>query len=408
MSRKTSLIILACSLVIIAALVSGAVLRAQHPAGNTGPAEQLGVMAEVYQHINDDYVVTPNLPKVADGALHGLVDSLDADSSYMNASEYKLFQQDEEHPPAGHVAAVVSKRVGYADVVDVQPGGNAANAGLVRGDFVEAIDNVGTRDMSLEEIRRRMEGAIGQSVTLSVVHLHHSDPVQVRIPFAITAPVPLQTSLQKGVGVIAVPNLYRGRTAQIAKAIANLKAQGARKFVLDLRNCGAGSYAEAEHTANLFLRQGTITYVQGPKYPRLTTAAVASDAVLATAPLDVLINAGTYGPAEVAAAALQQSGRAKLIGDESFGEGSVQKLIPVGDGSALWLTVARYYTPKGKLVQDGLTPNIQQVQYAGALPQLDFPPEGVTGPQTDLQMQKAIALLSAAPLTAAAAAGATH
>lgn len=406
MSRKTSLIVLACSLVIIAALVSGAMLRAQHPSDASGPAQQLGIMAEVYRYINDDYVVTPNLPKVADGALHGLVDSLDADSSYMDPAEFKLFEQNQEHPPAGQVAAVVSKRVGYADVVDVQPGGNAAKAGLVRGDFVEAIDGLGTRDMSLEAIHRRLAGPIGQNVTLSVVHLHHSDPVQITIPFAVTPAVPLQTSLQNGVGVIAVPNFDTGRSAQIAKAVRTLKAQGAHEFILDLRNCGAGTYAEAEHTASLFLTHGTITYVEGQRYPRVTTAAVAIDAVLPTAPLEVLINGGSSGPAEVAAAALQQNGRAKLIGDETFGEGSVQKLIPVGDGSALWLTVARYYTPNGKLVQDGLTPNVQQVQYAGALPQLDFPPEGVTGPQADLQMQKALQLLTAAPK--ATAAGATR
>ncbi|MGH9475505.1 MAG: S41 family peptidase [Terriglobales bacterium] len=405
MSRKSSLILLVCSLVVVVGLISGAVLRAQHPSPDTGPAQQLGVMAEVYQHINDDYVVKPNLPKVANGALHGLVDSLDSDSSYMDAAEYMLFLQDETHPPAGRVAAVISKRVGYAVVVDVQSGGNAAEAGLVRGDFVEAIDNIGTRDMSLEEVHRRLAGPLGQTVTLSVVHLHQSDPVQITIALAAPHSLPIQTSVQKGVGVIAVPDFDRGRTARIAKAIANLKTQGARKFILDLRNCGAGTFAEAEHTANLFLQQGTITYLQGQAYPRVTAAAAANQAVLPSAPLEVLINSGTSGPAEVAAAALQQNGRAELIGDQSFGGASQQKLIPVGDGSALWLTVARYYTPKGNLVQDGLTPDVQQVQYAGALPQLDFPPEGVTGPQPDLQMQKALRLLNA---PAAAAASPAH
>lgn len=403
MSRKSSLILLACSLVVVVGLISGAVLHAQHPQDSSGPAQQLGVMAEVYQHINDDYVVTPNLPKVAEGALHGLVDSLDADSSYLDAAEYARFQQEERNPPAGHVAAVVSKRVGYADVVDVQPGGNAALAGLRRGDFIEAIDNLGTRDMSLVEIHRRLQGAIGQSVTLGVVHLHQSDPVEITIPFAAPRRLPVKTSLQSGVGVIAVPDFDPGRTAQIARAIAGLKSQGASKFILDLRNCGAGSFAEAEHTANLFLPSGTITYLEGQTVPRVTTNAVAAKAVLPTAALEVLINAGTSGPAEVVAAALQGNGRARLIGDQTFGEASEQKLIPVGDGSALWLTVARYYTPEGKLVQDGLTPDVQQVQYAGALPELDFPPEGVTGPQTDLQMRKALELLNGAAAAAAAA-----
>ncbi|MGH9488450.1 MAG: S41 family peptidase [Terriglobales bacterium] len=402
MSRKSSLIVLACSLVVIVALISGAVLRAQHPEDNSGPAEQLGVMAEVYQHINDDYVVTPNLAKVGNGALHGLVDSLDADSSYMSPAEYELFQQDETNPPAGRVAAVLSKRVGYATVVDVEPGSNAAQAGLQRGDFVEAVDNLGTRDMSLEAIQHRMEGPIGQTVTLGVVHLHQSNPVNITIAFAPLHPYPVRASLQDGVGVIAVRDLDAGASRQIAQAIARLKAQGARDYILDLRNCGAGSYAEGEKTANLFLAHGTITYLQGQNFPRVATSAVAADAVLPAAPLEVLINSGSSGPAEVAAAALQQNGRAQLIGDQSFGEGSLQKLIPVGDGSALWLTVARYYTPKGKLVQDGLTPNLQQVQYEGALPEMDFPPEGVTGPQTDLQMQKALALFIGHAAAAAA------
>lgn len=391
MSRKASLVVLAFSLLLAVSLTAGVVWR-HASADPDGPAKQMGIMVEVYEHINDDYVTTPNLAKVSSGALHGLLESLDADSSYLDAAEYRAYQADQQNPPAAGVAAVVSKRVGYADVVDVQPGGNAAQAGLVRGDFVEAIDDAGTRDLSLEEINRRLRGAAGSTVTLSVVHMHRSDPVKVTITRAAPTLPALHSALEGSVGVIAVPDFQAGRAAQVAAAVKSLKSQGAHQFILDLRNCAAGGYAQAEQTANVFLDAGTITYLEGQKFPRITTTADPAKAVDTSDKLEVLVNFGTYGPAEVAAAALQQNGRAQLIGDHTFGEGAVQKLIPVGDGTALWLSVARYYSPKKKLIQDGLTPDIAQVQYAGALPDLDYAPEGVTGTLPDLQMQKALQL----------------
>ncbi len=395
MARKTSLVILLCSLVLVVGLAAGMAWQRDTKDPN-GPLQQMGIMVEVYEHVKTDYVTTPNMAKVSSGALHGLLDSLDADSSYLDPAQYQAFLQDQQHPPAADVGAVFSKRVGYADVVDVQPGGPAAKAGLVRGDFVEAIGAEGTRDMSMAEIDHLLGGSPGSTVTMGVVHLHQSDPVQITITRAAPARLPLRVSEQGAVGIIGVPDFSGNRAAQIAAAVRRLKGQGAHAFVLDLRNCGAGAYADAALAANVFLDHGTITYLQGQRYPRVTTTADAAHAVDATDPLEVVVNFGTSGPAEAVAAALQQNGRAKLVGDHSFGEGSLQKLIPVGDGSAIWLTVARYFTPKGQPVQDGLAPDVEQVQYAGALPDLDYRPEGVTGPLPDLQLQKALQLVSAA------------
>lgn len=399
MSRKASLSILLFSLILALALMAGMVWHRQAPDPD-GPAKQMGVMVEVYEHINEDYVTTPDLAKVSDGALHGLVESLDADSSYLDPAQYKTFLANQANPPAGVVEAVISKRLGYADVVDVEANGNAAQAGLQRGDFVEAIEDQGTRDLSLEQIHSMLAGPVGSTITLSVVHLHRSDPVRITITRTAPTMAPLATSVDSGVGVIAVPGLQAGRTAQIAAALKSLKAKGAHMFILDLRDCGAGTYAEAESTANLFLGHGTITYLEGQRYPRVTTTAEATRAVDTADPLKLLVNSGTFGPAEVVAAALQQNGRAQVIGDHTFGEGSLQQIIPIGDGSAVWLSVARFYSPKGKLIQDGITPDLPQVRYAGSLPDLDFPPEGVTGTQPDLQLQKAMQTLAAAPATA--------
>lgn len=399
MSRKASLTVLLFSLMLALALMAGMVWHRQAPDPD-GPAKQMGVMVEVYEHINEDYVTTPDIAKVSDGALHGLVESLDADSSYLDPSQYKAFLANQANPPAGQVEAVISKRLGYADVVDVDASGNAAQAGLQRGDFVEAIEDQGTRDLSMAQIHSMLGGPIGSTVTLSVVHLHRSDPVRVTITRVAPTMAPLATSVNNGVGIISVLGLQAGRTAQIASALRALKTKGAGMFILDLRNCGSGTYAEAEAAANLFLNHGTITYLEGQRYPRVTTTADSAKTVEANAPLKLLVNSGTFGPAELLAAALQQNGRAQVIGDHSFGEGSLQQIIPIGDGSAVWLSVARYYSPKGKLIQDGITPDVPQVQYAGSLPDLDFPPEGVTGQQTDLQMQKALQALTAPPMTA--------
>jgi carboxyl-terminal processing protease len=398
MSRKISLAVLGLSLGLTVLLMASAAWPRQTPV-NHDPARQLGIMAEVYEHINDDYVTTPNLAKVSEGALHGLLGSLDADSSYLDRAQYKNYLAEQADPPTGGIQAVISKRFGYADVVDVRPGGTAARAGLVRGDFVEAIGETGTHDLSMEAIERRLRGAPGTTVTLNVVHMHHSNPVPVTITRVAYSMAPLRVSRHGSVGVIAVPDFAPGRTAQIAAAVRSLRRAGAEALILDLRNCGGGSFAQAEDTANLFLSHGTITYLEGQTYPRTTRTAEAAKAIDAHGRLEVLVNFGTFGPAEVVAAALQQNGRAKVIGDPTFGEASLQKIIPVGDGSALWLTVARYYTPKGKAVQDGVTPDVAQVRYAGALPDLDYAPEGVSGPLPDLQLQKALALAQAPAAT---------
>ncbi len=391
MSRKTSLAVFGISLVLAVSLMAAAAWPRQAPV-NHDPARQLGILAEVYEHINDDYVTTPNLSKVSEGALHGLLSSLDSDSSYLDRQQYQSYLAEQANPPTGNIQAVISKRFGYADVVDVRPGGDAAKAGLVRGDFVEAIGNAGTHDLSMAAIAQALRGAPGSTLTLNVVHMHHSNPVPVVITRVGPSMAPLAVSRHGGVGVITVPDFDHGRTAQIAAAVKTLQRGGASALILDLRNCGGGSYTEAERTANLFLNHGTITYLEGQTVPRVTTTADAAQAIDAQGRLEVLVNFGTFGPAELAAAALQQNGRAQVIGDPTFGEGSTQKLIPVGDGSALWLTVARYYSPKGHAIQDGVTPDVAQVRYAGALPDMDYPPEGVSGPLPDLQLQKALAL----------------
>lgn len=401
MSRKLTTWVLAVSCLVAAYVVVGAALnRQQDP---SVPFRQMNVYQEVLEHIRRDYVTQPNLSRATDGALHGLLASLDADSSYLNPPEYKAFLADREHPHTGSVGLVVTKRMGYAAVVDVVPGSPAAKAGLRRGDFLEAVGGHGTTDLSLVAIRSLLTGQPDSSVNVTAVVLHRIQPEHLTLARLALSPAPLVTRLYAGnIGYVGVPDLRAGRARQVREALRKLQRQGAERYILDLRNCGSGSYKEAEEVANLFLRQGEIASLMGQTVPRQVISAKAP-AFVTAAPLAVLANAGTFGPAEITAAALLDNHRAPLIGDRTSGEGSVQQLIPLGDGSAVYLSVARYYTPNGKPIQGhGVKPSIEQVRYAGAMPQADIPFEGATQTGPDLQLQKALAVLRGAPHTARA------
>lgn len=397
MNRKLSLIVLVVSLLVAAFVVAGATLnggRRGQDDPSTVPYRQMDVYQEVLEHINNDYVTTPDLNTVTDGALHGLLESLDPDSSYLDPAEYKAYEAEQRTPERGHVGLVVTKRFGYAAIVDVTAGSPAARAGLGRGDFLEAIGDKSTRDLSLQAIRALLGGTPGSTVEVSAVLLHRVQPEKITLTRVELPSAPPTTQLYDGqIGAIKVPDLKAGRARQIAAAIRELTSRGAKKFVLDLRDCGQGEYGEAEAVANLFIKQGTITYLQGQEYPRQVVAAEPGKAIT-DAPLAVLTNVGTYGPAEIIAAAVLGDHRGDVVGDRTYGEGSLQKLLPLEGGGAVLLSVARYYAPNGGAIQgQGVKPNVPQVRYAGAPPQDDMPLEGVPPSSQDLQLQKALEVL---------------
>jgi carboxyl-terminal processing protease len=164
--------------------------------------------------------------------------------------------------------------------------------------------------------------------------------------------------LDAGIGYVQVDALQKGRSQEVANKIKDLQKQGAKKLILDLRDCAAGDEAEGVATANLFLNRGTIAYLQGQKFPKQTFNADPSKAVT-TLPLVVLVNRSTAGPAEIVAASVLENARGDVLGDKTFGVGSVQKVLELQDGSALILSIAKYYSPSGKAIQDAaVTPNI--------------------------------------------------
>jgi carboxyl-terminal processing protease len=356
MSKTAKAIILSLSLVlVIFTVIGGLGVKAST---NDGAYRQLGVYSEVLSRIRSEYVEEPNVPKVTDGALHGLLESLDANSSYLDPQEYKTYKSHKSEGKAG-IGAAISKRFGYAAVIAVIPGGPADKAGVEGSDIIEAIEGKSTRDMSLAEITSVLTGQVGSNVNVSVVRARRAEPTKVVITRDVTKIPPVASEvMDEGIGYIKVDALPKGESQEIANKIKAVQKSGAKRLILDLRNAAEGEESEGVTTANLFLNHGTITYLQGQKFPKETFNADPSKAIT-NLPLVVLVNRGTAGPAEIVAASILENARGDVLGDKTFGVGSVQKVIDLPDGSALILSVAKYYTPTGKAIQDtAITPNI--------------------------------------------------
>jgi carboxyl-terminal processing protease len=400
MSRTIKVLLLSVSIALVLFTVAGG-LRVR-AAEDDGAYRQLGVYSEVLSRIRTEYVEEPNIPEVTNGALHGLLESLDADSSYLTPDEYKDYEKHQAESK-GQVGATVSKRFGYAAVVSIIPGGPADKGGVQNGDIFEAIEGKSSREMSLAEVHQALDGPIGSKLNVSVVRAGKAEPVKLTITRdVVKVPAASEKMLQSNIGYIKVDALPKGKAQEITAKIKSAQEQGAKKLILDLRDTSDGDENEGIAVANLFLDHGTITYLQGQKYPRETFTADAKKAVT-NLPLVVLVNRGTGGPAEIVASAILENARGDVVGDKTFGMGSIQKLIPIQDGSALILSIAKYYTPNGKAIQDdAVTPNITVADNNDdfVLPDDDDnddaaaePAKKAKTPENDQQLQRAIQVL---------------
>jgi len=354
---KTKAAVLVSSFAVLLFVVVGS-LGGVHASSNDGSYRQLQVYSEVLSRIRTEYVEDPNIPKVTDGALHGLLESLDPNSAYLTPEAYKAYKAHGVEA-RGEIGATISKRYGYADVVSVLPGSPAEKAGIESTDIFESISGESTRDMSLPEIRNALSGSPGSTVTVEVVRARRAEPEKVVITRdTVRIPAATDKMLEDDIGYIQPETLDKGKADEIAARIKSLEKSGAKKLVLDLRNVSEGDESEGVATANLFLNHGTITYVQGQKFPREAFNADPSKCITSL-PVAVLVNRGTAGAAEIVAAAILENARGDVVGDKTFGDGSVQKTIDLPDGGALILSVAKYYSPSGKAIQDvAVTPNV--------------------------------------------------
>ena len=399
MSIKTKAVVLVSSAAVLLFMVVGG-LDGVRASSNDGAYRQLQVYSEVLSRVRSEYVEEPNIPQVTDGALHGLLESLDANSSYLSPLEYKEYKSHRSEA-RGEIGAAVSKRFGYAAVVSVIPGGPADKAGLQATDIIEAIEGKSTREISLAEGHNLLSGQPGSNVTVSVVRARRAEPQKMVITRdLVTIPPVNDKMVEDGIGYVQVDAFAKGKAQEVAGKVKALQKLGAKKLILDLRNCAEGEESEGIATANLFLNHGTITYLQGQKYPREAFNADPSRAIT-NLPVAVLVNKGTAGPAEVVAAAVLENARGDVVGDKTFGDGSVQKVIELPDGSALILSIAKYYSPSGKAIQDtAVTPNILVADTDDDVPLSDedqeiAPPDDgkKQPPQQDEQLHRAIQVL---------------
>ncbi|HTW82117.1 MAG TPA: S41 family peptidase [Terracidiphilus sp.] len=359
-------------------------------AGNEqdGAYNQMRVYAEVLQKVQSDYVTDPNINQVTTGALHGLLESLDADSSYLTADEYKLYK---DHPTGGDAqeGITVSKRSGWATVVNVVPGSPADKEHLADGDVIDSIGGKSTYDIPVAVIRMMLEGKPGTTVDLTLIRPTKPDPENIELTRTVVDPPAMsEQEYQNSTILYLKPGVL---TAERVDAIAaKIKEAGkGRKILLDLRDCTGSDMQQGLRLANFFIKQGTLATLEGQTFPTQTFTADPAK-VITDAPLALIVNRGTYGAAELTAAAIEDLKRGDVVGERTFGEGSVQRTFNLPDGGALFLTVAKYQAPDGKKIQDdAVTPNV-----AVASPQ-DEVDEGITPSNSDEMLDKALDLLKA-------------
>src|SRR5438552_780758 len=241
MSIKIKTLILAASAgVLLFSLAGIGGVRAS----NDGAYRQMTVYSEVLSRVRSEYVEEPDLPQVTDGALHGLLESLDSNSSYLSPEQYKDFKSRQTNAKA-EIGATISKRFGYASVVAVIPGSPADKAGLQDTDILEAIENKSTREMSLAQIRSLLAGDPGSNLNLSVVRARRSEPQKVVVTRdVVTIPPVKEKTLDDGIVQIRLDALTKGKSSEIESKLKAVQKSVARKLILDLRDCANGDESE--------------------------------------------------------------------------------------------------------------------------------------------------------------------
>ena len=404
MPKSLKISLLAVSVVFVLCLFLGVSTRGVSAAGDQsqeGAYRQINVYGEVLQHVQNDYVEDPNIPAVTGGALRGLLESLDADSSYLSPTDYKAYKEDKGGK--AQVGINVSKRYGYATVVSVIPGSPADRANLNDGDIIEAIGNQDTRDLSLALIHRMLEGAPGSELDLAVIRPRQAKPQKVALNRAIVAEPQVSDTLYDNSSILYLKPyiLDKEHVDQIESKLHGMSKTGTKKVLLDLRDVSVGEDVEATRLANFFLQSGTIATLEGQKFPKQTFTADSSKTIDGSGPLAVLINRGTAGPAEIVAAAIADNKRADLIGERTFGEGTQQKTFELPNGGAIILSVAKYASPKGKKFEDdAVTPATlvaQSLDIQDDDSDADNAPKtpAITHSQPDDQLTKALEMLKA-------------
>jgi carboxyl-terminal processing protease len=319
--------------------------------------QHLKIFDDVVNLISSNYVEEANMDKVMAGAMRGLADGLDADSAYLTASEVKQLESGAPLPPAG-VGLEITRQY-YLRVIAARDNSSAAKAGLRTGDYIRAINDMPTREMSVWEGVRALRGAAGTKVSVTIIRGNAADPHVIELTRE-TEPASSVSGRVAGAGVgyVRVAALGTTTASQVKNQIAELTKAGATKLIVDVRRASSGTLDDGLALARLFVGKGTLAIREGKGGVRETIAAGPGDGAI-TLPMVVLIDTGTSGGAELFASALNGNQRADLIGEHTIGRAATQKLVKLPDGAGLWLSTTRYLTPAGvALHEKGLEPTI--------------------------------------------------
>jgi len=345
MTSRSRLIVLLLSVPFVAFALVGGLLGSA--SAREGSFQHLRVFDDVMQRVKGDYVEETDGDKLLEGALRGLGDGLDADSGWLPAADAAAIA-GKVPLPAGETGIELTRQY-YLRIVAVRDGSPAAQAGLRTGDYVRAIDGKPTRDLSVPEGMRALRGAPGTSVTLTVIRGSAAEPHQLTLTREAMSPTRVTSrALGDGIGYVRIATFGPGTAEAVRTAITDLQQGGAGQFVLDLRGTAQGEFQVAIDTARLFVANATL--VKRESRGRDTETIAAGPHAGVTAPIVLLTTAGTSGPAEVFVAALHANKRAQTVGERTLGRAGEQKLVPLPDGTALWLTHAHYLDATGKAI----------------------------------------------------------
>jgi carboxyl-terminal processing protease len=372
MTLKTRLSVLLLSTPILAFVVIGGLMgRAsaitERPAGPDETFQHLRVFQDVISLVMSNYVEEVRVDKAMEGALRGLADGLDPDSAYLTAEQVRAVEQNK--PLAAGETGIELTRQFYLRVIAAREHSPAAKAGIHTGDYIRAIDDKPTRDMSVFEGMRLLRGQPGSTVKLTVLRGNAAEPHDVSIVREKAAtPSVSSKMLADSTGYLRIPAFTPATRAEVERHAGELAKAGATALVIDLRHAAEGAIEHGIATARLFVKSGTIAIKAGREAVgpdkkivpglRERIEAQPGDGAI-TLPAAVLVTAGTSGAAEVFAAALDGNHRADLIGEHTIGRAALQKLVKLPEGRGLWLTYARFIHPAGEPIHGpGLTPDV--------------------------------------------------
>ena len=341
--------------------VGQGVLAERHD-GGTLPLEDLRTFTEVFHKIKSDYVERIDDKTLLENAIRGMLSGLDPHSAYLVPDDYQELQAGTSGEFGG-LGIEVGMEDGFVKVIAPIDDTPAQRAGVEAGDLIIRLDDIPVKGMTLQDAVKLMRGKPGTDIVLTIVREGTDRPLKLTITRAVIQITSVKTRpLEPGYGYVRI-SAFRNRTGEnLREAVDELREEAGgelRGLILDLRNNPGGVLSAAVAVSDAFLEEGTIVYTEGRMNDAEITFSAKGSDILDGIPLVVLVNAGSASASEIVAGALQDHRRAVIMGEKTFGKGSVQTILPMDNGSALKLTTARYYTPSGSSIQArGIEPDI--------------------------------------------------